>query len=50
MNKNELIRAIDNNEIFLEETKKEYIIHWYARKLKCIKEYINEYNNKIEYM
>lgn len=47
---NELIRAVDNNEIFLEETKKEYIIHWYARKLKCNKEYINEYNNKIEYM
>lgn len=50
---NELMRAVDNKEIYFEETKKEYIIHWYGRQIKCEKEYLNdyrEYNNELDYM
>ena len=50
---NELMRAVDNKEIYFEETKKEYIIHWYGRQIKCDKEYLNdyrEYNNELDYM
>lgn len=50
---NELMRAVDNKEIYFEETKKEYIIHWYGRQIKCDKEYLydySEYNNEIDYM
>lgn len=50
---NELMRAVDKNEISFEETKKEYIIHWYTRKIKCDKKYLNDYkdyNNRIHYM
>lgn len=42
---NELIRAVDTKEISLEETKKEYIIHWYTRDIKCEKDLVNEYKN-----
>lgn len=50
---NELTRAVDNKEIYFEETKKEYIIHWYDRQIKCDKDYLNdyrEYNNELDYM
>ena len=40
---NELTRAVSAGEIFFEETKKEYIIHWYKRKIKCEKDFLNEY-------
>ena len=34
------IKAID--KIF-EEIKKEYVIHWYKREIKCEKDFLNEY-------
>lgn len=40
---NELTRAVSAGEIFFEETKKEYIIHWYKRKIKCEKDFLNKY-------
>ena len=42
---NELTRAVSAVEIFFEETKNEYIIHWYKRKIKCEKDFLNEYRD-----
>lgn len=40
---NELTRAVAAGEISFEEIKKEYVIHWYKRKIKCEKDFLNEY-------
>jgi len=42
---NELTRAVDDGEIAFEETKKDYIIHWYKREIKCEKELLKEYKD-----
>ena len=50
---NELTRAVEKKEIYFEERKKDYIIHWYNRQIKCEKEYLNDYknyNNEFDYM
>lgn len=42
---NELTRAVDDGEIAFEETKKDYIIHWYKREIKCEREFLKEYKD-----
>lgn len=39
----ELTRAVVTGEISFEETVNEYIIHWYKRKIKYEKNFLNEY-------
>lgn len=39
----ELTRAVVTGEISFEETENEYIIHWYKRKIKYEKNFLNEY-------
>ena len=42
---NELVRAVENDEISFKESKKQYIIKWYSRELTCGKDIKDNYNN-----
>ncbi len=46
---NEIVRAIDNHEIYIEELKNDCTIIWYSKSVKCDKEIFNnrdyDYNN-----
>ena len=46
---NEIVRAIDNHEIYIEELKNDCTIIWYSKRVKCDNEIFNnrdyDYNN-----